>query len=382
MPTFIASRFTRRWIILRHLCILALLALLAGCTTRAKPEPIWIGHITPLSGPRRESGEEAVRAIESVLTSAHEENLGVGGRPVGVRHVDSVKDGRAEATRLLAVNRVAALLVGPGVENVEDILAAARSHSAPVVVLDEVASPPDWSGAFLLGPDPAQRGRALAKYAREKLKLGKVAALVDSDRTSGVVFAEAFAKAWRQEGGTLREWDLAALSQPGRKAEVRAFAPAALLVAVPGAQLEKASEAWSDLADGRVLLFGGESGADVRLGWKPDEKDVAGLYGVAAFAAKAKLPEPGQKFLDALGKRQGSPPGRSAVFAADGIRFVLDGLKAAGTPQREALQKALEGIREFESLTGTMTWQERRPVRTLYVVRSPGDVVETIGAKE
>src|SRR5689334_6421116 len=123
--------------------LVAFCLLLAGCSRKAEPEVLWVGHLAPLSGPHRERGEEAARAIELLL-----DQIKADGKKVAVRHVDaeSKATARAEAVRLLAVNRVLALLVGPGVEDPDDVAAAARAQDAGVVVLE---------------PDSAWRGRAL-----------------------------------------------------------------------------------------------------------------------------------------------------------------------------------------------------------------------------
>src|SRR4051794_13928169 len=98
----------------RYLLLVAVL--LAGCTSSSQPEPIWVGHLTPLSGSGRNQGEQAVAAMNLTLEQSREE----AGRPLGVRHADSAKDtARAEAVRLLSVNRVCALVIGPGVANRE-----------------------------------------------------------------------------------------------------------------------------------------------------------------------------------------------------------------------------------------------------------------------
>ena len=107
--------------------------------------------------------------MQSVLAKAHEEDFTVTGRHVGVRHVDAAKgDARAEAIRLLAVNRVAALIVGPGVKNLDDILAAARAHPTPVIVLDEVVQAPDCARRVPARPrsGAARRGRGALPAAR------------------------------------------------------------------------------------------------------------------------------------------------------------------------------------------------------------------------
>src|SRR4051794_143494 len=176
----------------RLLCVLSVMALAAGCLpSPSKTETVWVGHLAPLSGPDRETGEEAVRAMKLAVEQAREDRVSVRGRPVGVRHVDSASAAaRAEATRLLAINGVSALIVGPGVGKVDEIVAAARPHGAPVIVLDEVAEVPDYSGVVLLGPDPAHRGEKLAAVARER-KLAKVAVVTDEARPVCVRLAEA-----------------------------------------------------------------------------------------------------------------------------------------------------------------------------------------------
>ena len=80
-------------------------------------------------------------------------------------------------------------------------------------------------------------------------------------------------------------------------------------------------------------------------------------------------------------RRDGVTPGRDAVVAVDGLRFVMEGLKQAGGPLRLDLRKALDGIKEFDGVTGKLTWEQGRPVRRQFVVRG-GKVVATVEPKE
>src|SRR5262245_7513283 len=144
---------------------------LSGCTRSGAPETVWVGHLVPRSGPRQAEGEQARMAFEMALTTLRTNQELFDGRALGVRHVDASRPGqaRAETARLLAVNRAVALLVGPGVPGVEEVVAAAHTHETAVIVLDGLPVPPD-AGSVVLGAGPAQRGRALATFAREKLK--------------------------------------------------------------------------------------------------------------------------------------------------------------------------------------------------------------------
>src|SRR5262245_24786782 len=94
---------------MRAWLVLAVVA--AGCGGRRTPEPGWVGHVAPLSGPERGRGESARRGILLAVEEAN--SASEGGRPLAVRHADGARDARAETVRLLAVNRVAALLAGP-----------------------------------------------------------------------------------------------------------------------------------------------------------------------------------------------------------------------------------------------------------------------------
>src|SRR5262245_43503394 len=89
---------------------IALTALaLGGCGARGEPEPVWVGHLLPLSGPDRARGEQARRGVLLAVHEAREAGTTVNGRPVAVRHVDTRGDAKlagAETVRLLTVNKV------------------------------------------------------------------------------------------------------------------------------------------------------------------------------------------------------------------------------------------------------------------------------------
>ena len=136
----------------------------AGCAGRSKEEPIWVGHIGPLG----KRGESAINGMQQMLADLREETFAVGGRSLGVRHVEA-KDktrARAEASRLLAVNRVACLIVGLGVEGVAEVCAIARSHDAIAIVLDGTADRALAEQAVWLGIDAETQGEMLARYAK------------------------------------------------------------------------------------------------------------------------------------------------------------------------------------------------------------------------
>ena len=216
--------------------VLLVVLSVAGCSSTA-PEPIWIGHLATLERPRSTGGggRHPVDATDAGGGAAKDRT--VAGRYVGVRHADSAHLARAEAVRLLAVNQVVGLILGPGLADPEDVAASARSHEAAVVVLDETPVAPLGPAVRLLGADPARRGRALAHLARTKLMKKRVALLIDRRNGLCAALGQAFAAAWRPEG-ELREWPVAeAAGLPAIRSDLAAYAPDAVLAAVPAAFL-------------------------------------------------------------------------------------------------------------------------------------------------
>jgi ABC-type branched-subunit amino acid transport system substrate-binding protein len=137
---------------------------ISGCAGRSKDEPIWVGHIAGV-GTR---GESAINGMQQMLADLREKEFAVGGRTLGVRHVEA-KDktrARAEASRFLAVNRVACLIVGPEVDGVGEVCAIARAHDAIAVVLGGTDDRALARQGVWLGVGAQMRAEMLARYAK------------------------------------------------------------------------------------------------------------------------------------------------------------------------------------------------------------------------
>jgi ABC-type branched-subunit amino acid transport system substrate-binding protein len=356
-----------------HLAACLLLVLgAAGCGPNKSPEPVWLGHLAPLTGTNRAQGEEAVQAMQHVLEIARERDWQVAGRNLGVRHVDaSGGRSRAEAVRLLAVNRVAGLVLGPGLTDADEVAAAARTLEAAVVLLDEVADVPAGPGVIPLGPDPACRGRALAQLARTQWKKPRVAVLLDGgDRVSATV-AGSFEPAWRQVGGSLREYSVADKTDLSAvKTDLAKFQPEIVLAALPTSRLRELAGVLSAVP----VLYGGP---DV------DEEELlrhatalpAGciLHSATAFTSAATLAESSGQWRQRFEKSERKPPGRSAILACDGLQLMMSALERVkpkgSTSLRTLLRDQLGQIEELDSVTGKVVWKDGQAIRPLFLVR-------------
>jgi hypothetical protein len=129
-----------------------LVVLLMGCSS-ATPEPVWYGHIGI-------TDEETLRAVRERLQAEDAAH-------VRIRHVAPSENPRAVAVRLLALNGVKGLILGPGVTEVAQVVAAVRPYEVPVLVLQE-SEPID--GARILGGKPGTRLAALLDHLESREK--------------------------------------------------------------------------------------------------------------------------------------------------------------------------------------------------------------------
>lgn len=343
-----------------------LLTAVAGCGSRAVPEPVWVGHLAPLSGPNRTAGEHARQGVQLAVAEARAEGQTVAGRPIAVVHVDDRGDAdlsQSETVRLLTVNKVAALLAGPGAGLAERLVRADQPYGVPVVVPGELADP--GPGVLVLGARPEARGRALARYAARDLKGRRAVVLTDARDPAAGALAAAFVKEWPR-GQPVEEWsvggaeDLPALA--GRVAKAKADV---VVFAGTAADFRTLRAPLADTGLRAVLIFGGEDGGVAPL--------QGGLEtGPQVLLATVYLPEKltarGQDFARRYEADFHEPPDLYAAQAYDGARLLLDILQRAQTTAPATLRDELARTATFETVTGPVSWKDQRPRRAFFLV--------------
>jgi ABC-type branched-subunit amino acid transport system substrate-binding protein len=338
----------------------------AGCTGQSAEEPIWVGHIGPVGA----RGEPAIDGMQQKLADLREDGVTVAGRSVGVRHVEA-KDktrARAEAARLLAVNRVVALIVGPDVEGVADVIATARSHGAVAVVLGGTSDRVLADQAVWLDADPQTQGEMLARYAvANGLKAYTSNLKADHEVLRG--FAREFAKGGKSLGAAIRPDHLRPrvnFTTDVNGEVVRDRRPPTLLRQGPGGRPELGM---SDAPDGEVWTLRMQPGpaslvADDRI---RGDNLIAGL--LQAVAERESLPADGKAWAERYEKRVGAPPDDAAILAADAIALIADGLRVIGRDDRQRLAAEIAGRTEIAGLTGPIVWKDGRTLRPMWVER-------------
>jgi ABC-type branched-subunit amino acid transport system substrate-binding protein len=368
---------------------LYLLVLLAagGCSSKAAPEPVWIGQLLPQAEANRTLAQHARQGVEQAVAEAQDAEQTIAGRPWAVLHVESRDDAaavQAETIRLVTVNKAVALLADFDAALTEQLIRASRSYGVPVIVPGELPAPPDSDTLVSLGVPPAVRGRLLARYASVDLKCQRAAVLTDSRRPVAVAFADAFLKAWpRHRNDASEEWIFATADERDERINrIIQASPAVIVLSCSLADFRLLRPRLAAALPNVPLIYGGEdTGAaalQAELETRPD------IYLATAFSPD-HLSDSGRTFARRYEEHFHEPPDLYAAQSYDAARLLFEAFQRAGAASRDALGKELARLEQFDSVTGPVRWKERQPRRRMFLIAlksNRSSVVSTIEAEE
>jgi len=353
------------------------------------PTTLLLGLAGPHTG--EPAAVAAATAAERGIRLAIEERNaagGVKGRPVVLRTADT--RGRPEgaasaASRLLAEEKVQLLLGEPSPPGALAMAPVADRHQVPLLAPSAADARVTREGGrtrpfvFRAGLEDRAEAAAMARFARERLELGKVAVLRDVASDGSVRRADAFQSRFRELGGQVvddqsyRSGDTDFRAQLGAIRRRRPDAlylpggPEAALVARQARELGMAQP-----------LLGGLDWAGPRLleqAWGALE----GSWHAAAFAPDDPG-APAQRFVKAYAARWGGPPEAKAAQGYDAARLALDALERAAGYAGSQVRDALAGTRGFAGLTGEVSMGPGHDAeRPVVVVRIEGAAARYAG---
>ncbi len=339
---------------------------LGGCSPKGEGDPLPVGHVAPLSGEDRAVGEHQRRGIRLLLEGANEERIN--NRRVVVLHADSRGDpaqARSEAVRLIAVNRVLAVL-GGGPRAPEKLAAAVQASPATLLTPVALVGPAALGGVFSLDVAPDFRGRVLASFADKELNADRALVLVDEGRPACVAVASAFERRWRAgERNTVRtrataKPDGAKIAGLIGNAQVIVFAAGAAAFGPFRAALAAGGK------EGPRVLFAGEPPEWARL--REDGEAARGVHAATAYAPMHFTGD-GKQFVERYRKRYDEGPDLYAFQGYELASVLVEALRGTNGIGEAKLREELGKEREFQGLTGTFRFKEGHAARPLYVVR-------------
>ena len=355
----------------RIFLLLALVLLpAAGCSGKGEEEPLYLGHVAPLSGVERAIGEHARGGMRVAVEQANEEDNRIAGRRVAVVHADSRGEknlARGEAIRLVTANRVLAVLGGEPAGG-DELASALQLYSVSFVTPSALLNPAPRDGILSLDVDPDFRGEVLARFADKVLEADKAVVLVD-ERPLCTAVAGAFARTWRASGNNKQAQTLN--YDPKGDADklvrrVREAAARVLVFAGTANEFVRARAVLDKAGLKLTLVFAGEGEEWARLLADPDAgRDV---YGASPYSLQ-QLSEGGKKFLERYRARNHEDPDFFACAGYELVSVMVQGLRETRGVGGARLREELSKERDFDSLMGKLTFVKGRARRPLYVSR-------------
>ena len=350
-----------------------LLALAAALALPAHAEDaIKIGLILPMTGPFASTGRQVDAAVKLWLA---QHGSTVAGRKVEVILKDdaSVADTTRRLAQELVVNDKVAVLAGFGLTPLALATAPVATQSkTPMVVMAAATSSITEASPYIVRTSFTlpQVTLGIAEWA-PKNRIKKVVTLV-TDYGPGIDAEKTFRDRFTLNGGQVLESLRVPLRNPDCAPflqKVRDAQPDAVFVFVPsgvGAQLMKQfAERGLDKAGIRLIATGDVTDDDILN----EMGDVALGVVTSHHYSAAHKSAANQKFVQAFeAANKGMRPNFMAVGGYDGMRVIMEGLKASKGAGGDALLAAMKG-QVFESPRGPVLIdaQTRDIVQDVYI---------------
>lgn len=347
--------------------------LTAGCGPKSAQE-IPIGEYASLTGDTAEFG---ISTHNGILLAVEEVNKsgGILGKKIRLY----TEDDRSDPTE--AVTAVSKLINQNGVVAVLGEVASSRSMAAaPVCQANRIPmiSPSSTNvevtrkGDYIFRIcfiDPFQ-GYVMAKFARDTLKIGKVAILKDVKQDYSVGLAQSFSQHFQKMGGTIvKEASFSTGDTDFRPqlTAIKAASPEAIYVPAYYQAVALIARQARDLGI-TVPLLGGD-GWDAPGLVRIAGKAVEGCYFSNHYSVDSENPT-SKRFVEAYTKRFKEKPNALAALGYDAARILFEAIKRAGTTESAALRNAIAATKNFAGVTGTITIdKDRNAVKPAVVLK-------------
>ncbi len=342
----------------------------AGC---AKPgTEIMIGEYGSLTGGTATFGQSS---HQGTMLATEEVNAAGGllGRKVKIVTEDDQsrpEEAKTAVLKLIKQNGVVAVI--GEVASSRSLAAAPECQKSKIPMISPASTNPKVTeiGDYIFRAcfvDTFQ-GEAMAKFARNDLKLSRVAVLKDVKNDYSVGLADFFEKTFKAEGGEIvvvQSYSEGDIDFRAQLTAVRGTNPDGVFV--PGYYTEVGLIARQARELGlTVPLLGGD-------GWdSPKTIEIGGAAVEGAYFGNhyaADDPDPViQSFIRKFKAKHGVVPDAMAVLGYDAANLLFDAIKRAGSAEPTKIRDALAATADFQGVSGKLTMDASRNAKKKLVI--------------
>ena len=344
---------------------LCICLLFSGVSGAFAEETIKIGNIAPLTGPIATYGQSHRNGVQLAVDLVNKDG-GILGKKVELINEDDQGDpvvGASAAHKLIERDKVVAI-VGPVPSTIGMAVAPiAENARVPMVVTGtNPAITPGKNYVFRSCWTDDFQGVVMAKFCKEELKVGTAAVLYDLGNDYAKSVAEVFIKNFQELGGeifTVQTHPTGAMDFRAQLSIIKTHAPEVFF--------------FSDFYNDANLIGrqAREVGIDAMFvgsdGWDSPDLDLKALDGAfycSHFSKEDPRPET-RKFVDDYKEQYGTEPDLLAIMGYDAALLVMNGIKNAGTTDREVVAKAIAATEGLTGAQGDITLDEKGDPKTL-----------------
>jgi len=342
---------------------------------------IKIGHYGSLTGSKATFGKSTENGIKLAVEEVNA--LGgvmVGGQKHKIELISDDTEGKPEkagtvVTKLITKNKVVAVL--------GEVASSISLNGAPVCqeygvpMITPSSTNPDVTkvGDMIFRVcfiDPFQ-GLACARFAKDDLKLTRVAVLFDQSSAYSVGLKDEFNKAFRELSGEIvseQTYTEGASDFNAQLARIRESNPQAIFI--PGYYSDIAKIAIQGRKLGMTMpLFGGDGWDSEELG-KNAGAAIEGCFYSNHYAPDQPNPTI-QAFVGKYTKQFGGVPDGLAALGYDAANILFDAMSRAKSVGGKDLRDAIAATADFKAVTGTITINAQRDaVKPVVMVERKG----------
>ena len=329
-----------------------------------------IGHVAQTSGFLAGIGKNTENGARMAVDELNARAVSIGGRRARFELVaedDKLEPKQASLVAQTLVDARANGVVGHMLSSTS-IAASTVYCAAGIPQISPGASALEFTrngckSAFRIVPDDRRMGDALAHFAVKEMHVVRVA-VIDDGSVYGRDIAAAFGSAATAAGAKVvatQSTDDKATNFTAILSAVKSMTPDLVFFGGLAVQAGPMIRQMKQL-DIRTRVMGGDGICQADLpqragdAWT-DDQVVCGLPGGAEFGAT-----PMGRFRADFKLRFGTDPTRWAPYAYDAVRVMVDAMVRAGTSDPAKYLPALAATRDYQGVTGTITFDKRGDV--------------------